>query len=92
MSEIHDTLAMSIIKQQEAIIGPIAWSEARKVSGLNFDSNGKLMISGDGKQVLEQLVKRYENLFGQTSIEVCKQAAKSFILTVNKEEIPQILL
>ena len=91
MSEIQNTLVMSIIKHQEAIIGPIAWSEARKVSGLNIDSAQKITTDGDGKKILELLVKQYQNLFGLASVEVCREATKPFLPTISKNELPEIL-
>lgn len=91
MSDIYSDLASRIIKQQEGIIGPLALSEAQKVSGLIIGENG-ISITGDGKSIVENLVKRYENLFGQTSIEVCKEAVRPLVSGLKHNDIPDILL
>ena len=44
-----------------------------------------------GKVVLEKLVKQYEKLFGQASIEVCKDAVREVQNTVSKADLPEIL-
>src|SRR5207244_4204594 len=50
-------IASKIIKEQERVIGPLAWSEARKVSGVRIDPAGTLHISEtDGKIVIDRLV------------------------------------
>ncbi len=41
-------IPIRIIKEQELIIGPIAWDEAGKVSGLTIDSlHTSVSFSGD---------------------------------------------
>ncbi len=86
-----EALIKSIISQQELIIGPVAIEEANKVSGLKVSHDlTSISIEGDGKVVLENLVKQYASLFGRVSVEVCKEA----ILTsagVSKENLPDIL-
>lgn len=91
---IYNTLIIKIIHEQETIIGPIAWLEARKVSGLTVqdEKSGQLTIEGDGKHVLEGLVLQYDHLFGRASREVCKSAIVDLLPTVSKEDLPQVLL
>lgn len=91
MADIYVSLASKIIKEQEAVIGPLAWSEASKVSGLKV-SDHTVVIEGDGKQALEKLVNQYEGLFGRASVEVCKDAVKSLISDVDPKELPEVLL
>ena len=88
-SENYSNIAESIIKYQESIIGPLAWSEARSVVGLETKGD-KVFIAGDGKQVLEKLVSKYEALFGQASIEACKDAIRPLIKDSNVD-LPEIL-
>jgi chaperonin GroEL (HSP60 family) len=91
--EIFNQLAERIIKEQENIIGPIAFEQARKVSGLNIDEKSHAVdIQGNKKEVLENLVKQYEALFGRTSVEVCKDAVKDIISQAPKDQVPQVLL
>jgi hypothetical protein len=80
-----------IIKQQESIIGPLAFDQARKVAGLQIASNGEIKISGNSKEVIGDLVEQYEHLFGQASIEVCKDAIKELKPPPAPEELPDIL-
>lgn len=86
-----EPLAVAIVKEQEKIVGPLAWSEAAKVSGISVKGS-ELLISGEGKTVLEHLVHQYEKLFGQASVEACKDAVRPLIPKVGSSELPKILL
>ena len=89
---IENQLAQQIIKEQELIIGPVAWEEARKVTGLSIDVTSKeVQIAGNPREVLEQLVAQYERLFGQASREVCRDAVRNLLSQVPQDEIPAVL-
>lgn len=85
-----DTLATRIIREQETIIGPVAWSEAQKVRGLRV-SDHSVTVEGDARTALEGLVKQYERLFGRASREVCRDAVRPLISQVPQNEIPAVL-
>ena len=89
-----DTIAEKIIKEQELVIGPMAWSEAVKVPGLVANmQNGSVTIgSSDPKTTIDQLVAQYERLFGRASHEVCKEAAATIIAGLPKIDIPLSLV
>lgn len=91
MQDLYSSIVLEIIKYQEMIIGPIAWSEAGKVQGLVIDKN-TVQVKGDGKVVVENLVKRYANIFGQVSVEVCKDAVRPLLQSISEENVPAILL
>lgn len=84
-----DQIADRIIKEQELIIGPVAWSEARKVRGLEI--NGGVHITADPKEVLNNLVAQYRQLFGRASDEVCKHAVASLLTDLPVDQIPSSL-
>ncbi len=91
---VFDQIAIRIIKEQELIIGPVAWAEAGKVSGLHVinQKEGVLSIeNGDARSVVDHLVAQYEHLFGRASHEVCKEAAASLIADLSPAEIPSSL-
>lgn len=89
---IEDQLAEQIIKEQALVIGPLAWEEAGKVSGLKIDVNQKTVhMEEDSKIVLERLVAQYEQLFGVASREVCRNAVRSILSQVPEEKIPAVL-
>ncbi|HUQ85423.1 MAG TPA: hypothetical protein VM077_03810 [Candidatus Limnocylindrales bacterium] len=91
--DIFAQIVDKIIKEQETIIGPIALEQAQKVTGIKVDeAKNELIISGDKKIILENLVRQYEKLFGPASIEVCRDAVKSIISQAPKDQIPQLLL
>ena len=52
-----------IIKEQEHIIGPIALEQAKKISGLKISDLENIHITGNAKEVLENLVTQYAKLF-----------------------------
>lgn len=91
--DIFAQIVDKIIKEQEAIIGPIALEQAQKVPGIKVDkANNEISITGDKKTILESLVRQYEKLFGPASIEVCRDAVKSLISKAPKDQVPQLLL
>lgn len=91
--DIYSSLVQKIVKEQEAIIGPVAIEQASKVEGLRIDPKTyDVTLNGDKKVIIESLVKKYESLFGLTSIEVCRDAVKSMLPQVSRDQIPQILL
>ena len=87
-------IVVKIIKEQELIIGPLAWGEARKVQGLKIISEEKGEINfeyGDPKNVIDKLVAQYERIFGLASREVCKEAAASLVANLPPAEVPSSL-
>jgi len=92
-SDITTQMAEKIIKEQEGIIGPVAYEQATKVQGITIDQmSHHIKLEGDKKVVLENLVKQYEQLFGKISIAICKEAVRGVIENVPSDQIPQILL
>lgn len=90
-SDPYAQVVGKIIKEQETIIGPIALEQAQKVAGLKVSSLDDINISGNAKEVIENLVKQYEKLFGQVSIEVCKEAVRDAKTNLSKDDLPAIL-
>ena len=90
--DIFGKIAEKIIEEQEKIIGPIALEQARKVQGLSVNmQKQEVKFIGDEKQIIESLIEQYKHLFGQASVEVCKDAARSFITQLPKDQIPSQL-
>lgn len=81
----------NIIKEQQLIIGPVALDQAKKVAGLQLDGVDDVKITGNKKEVLGNLVNQYAKIFGQTSIEVCKEAFEPFSDRIPAADIPDIL-
>lgn len=81
----------SIIKEQMAIIGPLAVDQAKKVSGLKINSLSNVEIIGNKKEVLANLVDSYEQLFGKASVQVCKEAFKPYLSHISSSDIPENL-
>lgn len=90
--DIFETMSNRIVKAQELVIGPIAWTEAKKVSGLKIKEgvSGLTLTNGDPK-VVDRLVGRYEKLFGRASVEVCKNAVRDIIGELPGEQVPSSL-
>ena len=88
-----DQIALKIIKEQELIIGPVAWSQASKVAGLRItdQKSGAVIIDGNSTSVIDGLVGQYEHLFGKASREVCKEAAAGLLSGLSQSEIPSSL-
>lgn len=90
---IPKEIILKIIREQENIIGPIAWEEARRVPGLHIiDENGKnVTIDAPEKEIIERLVLQYERLFGRASREVCKEAVRDLLPEVPADKVPESL-
>jgi hypothetical protein len=90
---IFNQISVRIIKEQELIIGPVAWDEARKVVGLTVvnSQTSEIAISDNSKEVIDGLVAQYERLFGRASHEVCREAAHDLIATLPPEDVPSSL-
>ncbi len=88
--DLYAQIADKIIKEQQAIIGPIAFEQAKKVTGLKMDEQKhEVVLQGDEKEIIEKLVEQYKHLFGQTSVEVCKEAIRG--LDVPSDKLPALL-
>ncbi len=83
--------ASRIIKEQEAIIGPVALDQAKKVVGWAIVSVDDIKVTGDKKQALEGLVKQFEKLFGKASVQVCKDAFMKYADKIPQTDVPDIL-
>lgn len=90
--DIYEQMAVKIIAVQEAIIGPLAISQASSVPGLILDWDAKTVaISGSGKDVIEHLIESYKDLFGLSSVEVSKDAVSNLSHLLSPEEVPELL-
>ena len=90
--DIFAQLADRIIREQESIIGPIALEQAGKVSGLHVNwQKHEIAFDGNKSNVIEKLVEQYKGLFGQASVEACKDAVKALLPSMPKEQIPPLL-
>lgn len=80
-----------IIREQQTLIGPIALDQARKVAGLKLNGGETISFEGNKKEILENLVKQYQKLFGKASVEVCKEAFAPLADKIPSSDIPDIL-
>ncbi len=90
---VFTQISLRIIKEQELVIGPVAWQEAKKVVGFNISdaNNEQVTFEGDSKEVLNRLVEQYSRLFGQVSREVCKDAVQDLLAELPANDIPSNL-
>ena len=90
-ADVYIQAIKKIISEQESIIGPLAFDQARKVAGLQISANGDVSLVGEGKDVLSHLVEQYEHFFGRASIEVCKDALRQVNPNLPADDLPEIL-
>ena len=87
-----DEMATKIVKEQELIIGPLAWQEASKVPGLRIEpSHASIAVSEGNGTTIDKLVGQYEHLFGRASREVCREAVASILKGLPAAQIPSSL-
>ena len=90
--DIYAQIVEKIISAQEAIIGPVAVEQAQRVPHLKIDwGKHEINIDGDEAEAVDGLVGVYQQLFGQTSKEVSKEAASSLLSQVPADHFPEAL-
>ncbi len=90
--DVFAQAAEKIIHDQEAIIGPLALEQARRVTGLTVDTEkNEVTMVGNKTDILNSLVGQYKGLFGQTSVEVCKDAVRGLLSKMPSEQVPALL-
>jgi hypothetical protein len=87
--DTFEQITLRIVEDQENIIGPLAREEALRISGISFVNDGKdVSLSGDKRHLIDQVVARYEHLFGKASVQVCRDAAAPFLPSLKTGETP----
>ena len=62
----------NIIREQSLIVGEtLSRSRAVGTGSISFEPNGNIQIQEEPKIALEKLISSYEEIFGQSSIDVC---------------------
>ena len=91
--DVYAQIAAKIIQSQQAIIGPVALEQARRIAGLKVGdwSKKEVTVSGNEAHVIDQLVEVYKELFGQISVEVSKEAAAPFLNQLPADGRPEEL-
>jgi len=91
----YDQIAIKIIREQELLMGPVAWHEAGKVKGLKIvdQKNGLISIeeTANAINIVDNLVNQYGSLFGRAAREVCKEAVMSLVADLPPSEVPSSL-
>lgn len=93
-TDLLQEMTVKIIREQELVIGPLAWVEAAKVSGLQVidqRAGTVLLNDADPKSIIDRLIAQYEKLFGRASHEVSRDAVRSIIANMEPEDIPSSL-
>ncbi|MEK7564599.1 MAG: hypothetical protein AAB510_03500 [Patescibacteria group bacterium] len=88
--KLFNQILTEIIKRQARVGGNLAWEQARKVSGITIKNEATVdvTITGDPKEVIDELVYSYQNLFGDIAIEVSKNAVYYLIAELPKDQVP----
>ena len=90
--DVYARLVEKIIQEQEKIIGPVALEQARKVPGLTVDlQKHDIQFQGKEMDILEKLVEQYRILFGQASVEMCKDAVRGISSGRKPDTLPASL-
>lgn len=92
MQDPFSQAVQKIVKEQGNVIGPLALEQARRVDGLKVDlDKHQVSFSGNRTEILERLVEQYQKLFGQASVQVCRDAARPFLAKLPPQEVPALL-
>ncbi len=88
--DIYGKIASKIIQDQTMIMGPLAMHIAGRVAGLSFNGD-EVAFASDPMLVLNNLVGEYKKIFGDASVEICKESAHNISVNVSGTELPEIL-
>lgn len=91
---VLEQMVVRIIEEQEKIIGPVALEQANTVNGLKIiwgKKEHQIQITGNGPDVIDELVKHYSELFGRLSVEVCRSASGDLLSKLPSDQVPDIL-
>lgn len=92
MNEVYAQIVVSIIKHQQAIIGPVAVEQAEHIPHLTLNwVKQEVDIDGDPIPVIDELVQSYSRLFGKISVEVSRDAAASLLHQLHPNRLPHSL-
>lgn len=92
LKEVYATICSQIIKEQGQIIGTLSYEQANLVDGLQVDPwTYACVITGEPLVVLEKLVDKYRQFFGNAAVEVCREAALHLKAQLPDEQIPELL-
>jgi hypothetical protein len=93
---IYEQIALKIIREQELLMGPVAWFTAGKVVGLKIidRENGIISIESeqDASEVINNLVAQFGKLFGRAGREVCKDAVSALVGDLQPTQVPSSLV
>jgi ABC-type histidine transport system ATPase subunit len=71
-------LIKEIIIEQSNIVGDkIAFERAEATKVIHVNQN-KINVDGSPEEALKKLIKSYEEIFGEASVEVCEDVIKKF--------------
>lgn len=91
-TDVYAVMALSIIDEQEKLIGPIAYQQAATVHGLVVNKPAHTAtINGDAPEVITELVEGYKKFFGNVAVDVCKEAIANLKSSIPPEQLPAIL-
>lgn len=88
--DIYSQIASKIISDQVMIMGPLATQIARRVGGLALNGS-EVSFFSDPKKALQDLVVEYGRIFGDASVEICKESAHNISINTSDAELPEIL-
>lgn len=90
--DVYAQIIEKIIKAQEAIIGPVAIEQAERVPHLKIDwDKHTVTINGNEPEAVNALIEVYQELFGQISKEVSKEAAAPLLGKLSGDQLPSAL-
>ncbi len=90
---IYNKLLSRILKEQENILGSLAWQIAEKSSGIIIVNKESFDVSiiGEPKTVIDNFIFRCERIFGSFARDASKQAVSFLLAEMPLEDRPNRL-
>ncbi len=89
-NDIYNKILSRIIQEQELIVGSLAWQIASKVEKLVITNKEEyqVYISGEPQNIINDIVLRYQKVFGTLATDVSKRATADILAEMPIEDIP----
>jgi hypothetical protein len=93
LKEIYNLVVLRIVLQQAELVGTLAWQVAQQVSGIDVIDmlKSQITIRGEPKEAINELIGKYQKLFGKMARDVCKNAVADILADMDANDIPESL-
>lgn len=76
----YEKVITILIEKMEKILGPMSFEAAKTIDGIKILKDNKIIVTGDGREVLDDLISNYEEFLGPLGKVLADDEIKKIIL------------